>query len=183
MCKFLFSEHSDFFFLLFDSFILSVMCRFLLFIRIMAHFSMLNSISMSWLYILTAFIRVFSSVWFLANSLMSSIYIRWSILSSDLWSLYPSVHFLSMRLSGIIAITSSHSDSVFPWNISLWIFTSPKLFPPTVNSTLQFFKVFPDKLYGFARYLVHFNIQILSSYVRQYCVPFCNQPTPHHYYL
>ena len=42
-------------------------------------FSMLNSMPISWLYILTAFKRVFNSFSFLANSLMSSTYIRWLI--------------------------------------------------------------------------------------------------------
>ena len=45
----------------FGSFIPSVRCRFPLFITSMAHFSMPNSIPMSWLYILTACIKVSSS--------------------------------------------------------------------------------------------------------------------------
>ena len=55
-----------------------------LFITSMAHFSMPNSIPMSWLYILTACIRVSSSFSFFANSLMSSMYIKWLIFSCDL---------------------------------------------------------------------------------------------------
>ena len=69
-------------------------------------------------------------------------------------TLYPSVHFLCMRFNGIIAITNSNGDSASPWNMPLWIFTSVKLFPPAVISTLQFSMVFsinfmtsPDILY------------------------------------
>ena len=56
-----------------DSSIPSVRCRFPIFITSMAHFSMPNSIPLSWLYIHTACIRVSNSSSFLANSLMSSI--------------------------------------------------------------------------------------------------------------
>ena len=76
---------------------------------------------------------------------MSSIYIRCLIFSCDLQSLYPAMHFLSMWLSGIIAIINSNSDSASPWNITLWIFASVKLFPPHVNSTFQVFMVFSIK--------------------------------------
>ena len=56
--------------------------------------------------------------------------------------LCPPVHFLSMWLSGIIAITNSNVDNASPWKIPHWIFPSVKLFPPAVNSTFQFFMVF-----------------------------------------
>ena len=72
---------------------------------------------------------------------MSSMYVRWFTFSCDLVSLYPAVHFLSMWLSGIIAIIDSNGDIASPWNIPLWIFASTKLFPPGVNSTLQVFMV------------------------------------------
>ena len=107
----------------------------------MAHFSMPNSTPMSWLYILTACIRVSSSFSFFANSYMSSMYIRGLTFSYDLLSLYPAVHFLSMLLSGIISIINSNGDSVSPWNTH-WIFASAKLFPPAVNFTFQVFMVF-----------------------------------------
>ena len=71
-------------------------------------------------------------------------YIRWLIFSCDLLSLYPAVHFLSMWISGIMAIMNIRGDSASPWKIPLWIFVSAKLFPPDVNSTLQFFMVFFD---------------------------------------
>ena len=76
---------------------------------------------------------------------MLSMYIRWLIFSCELLSLYPAVHFLSICLSGIIAITNSNSDNAFPRNIPLWIFAWAKLFTPAVNSTLQFFMVFSIK--------------------------------------
>ena len=69
-------------------------------------------------------------------------YIRWLTFSCDLLSLYPAVHFLSMWFSGIIAIMNGRGDSASPWKIPLWIFVSAKLFPPAVNSTLQFFMVY-----------------------------------------
>ena len=56
---------------------------------------------------------------FFANSLMSSIDIRWLIFSCDILSLYPAVHFLSMWLSGIMAIMNSNGDSTSPWNTPL----------------------------------------------------------------
>ena len=73
----------------FDSSIRSTMYHFPLF---MTHFSMSNSILLSGLYILTAYMRVSFS--FLANSLMSSMYIRWLIFSCNLPSLYQPMHFL-----------------------------------------------------------------------------------------
>ena len=48
---------------------------------------------------------------------MSSTYFRWLIFSCDLWSLYFPVHFLSMWLSSIRAITSSNGYNVSPRNI------------------------------------------------------------------
>ena len=69
-------------------------------------------------------------------------YIRWFIFSCDLLSLYPAVYFLSMWLSGIMAIMNSNSDSASPWKIPLWSFASAKLFPPAVNFILQIFMVY-----------------------------------------
>ena len=37
-------------------------------------------------------------------------FIKWLIFSSDLLSLYPVVHFLSMWLNGIMAIMNSNGD-------------------------------------------------------------------------
>ena len=96
---------------------------------------------MSWLYILTACMRVSSSFSFFANNLILSMYIRWLIFSCDLLSLYPAVHFLSMWFSGIMAIMNSKGYSAYPWKISLWIFVSAMLLPPDVSSTLQVFMV------------------------------------------
>ena len=44
-----------------------------------------------------------------------------------------------------MAIMNSQGDSASPWKIPLWIFVSARLFPPAVNSTLQFFMVFSMK--------------------------------------
>ena len=51
---------------------------------------------------------------------MSSMYIKWLIFSCDLLSLYPAVHFLSIWLSGIMAIMNSKgSESISLENTSL----------------------------------------------------------------
>ena len=89
---------------------------------------------MSWLYIVTAYIRVSNSFSLFANSLMSSLYIRWLIFSSDLLR--------CMWFSSIIAIMNCNRDNACPWNILLWVFASAKLFPAAVNFTLQVFIVF-----------------------------------------
>ena len=109
--------------------ILSVRCRLPLFCTNIAHFSVPNYIPISWLYILTACIRVSSSFSFFANSLMSSMYIRWLVVSGDLLILYPTVHFLSMWLSDIMAFIKSNGDCASLWNIFLWNFASAKLLP------------------------------------------------------
>ena len=86
-----------------------------------AHFSMPNSIPMSWLYILTVCIRVSSSFSLFANSFMSSMYIRWLIFSCEQLSLCPAVHFLTMWFSGIMAIINRRGDHASLWKIPLWI--------------------------------------------------------------
>ena len=121
---------------LFGSSTVSVMCRLALFITSMMHCFIPNSIPISWLFILRVCIRVSNSLSFLADTLMSSIYIKWIIFSCDLLNLYPAVHFLRIWLSGMMAITKSNGESASPWNMPLWIFTSAKLCPPAVNSSL-----------------------------------------------
>ena len=78
-----------------------------------------NSILTPCLYMLTACIRIYNSFSFLANSSMSSMYIKRLIFFCDFPSLYPAVHFLSMWLSGIIAIIISNGDSAPPGKITL----------------------------------------------------------------
>ena len=68
-------------------------------------------------------------------------YIRWYIFYCDLVRLYRPLHFLSLWLSGIFAITNSNSDSASLWKIPHWILTSAKPFPP-VSSTFQVFMIF-----------------------------------------
>ena len=104
----------------------------------MVDFSMPNSIP-NVLTVYSDWISRFFS--FLANSLTSFIYLRWFIFSCDLVSLYPAVNFLSMWLSGIIAIININGDNAPSWNILV----STKLFRPAVNSTLQVFMVFSIK--------------------------------------
>ena len=129
----------------------------------MAHFSMPNSIPISWLNILRVlqFPVLFH---FFANSLISSMYFRWLVFSCDLLNVYPAVHFLSMWLSGIMAIMDSNGESVSPWNISLWIITSGKLFPLAVNSSLQVYMAFSIK------FMTSCNIlYILRQFIIQLC--------------
>ena len=52
---------------------------------------------------------------------MSSLYIKWMIFSCDQLSLYPAVHFLSMWLSGIMAIMNSKGDRASPWKVIIII--------------------------------------------------------------
>ena len=100
---------------------------------------MLNPILISRLYILRVCKRA-SNSFFFANSLTSSIYIRCLIFSYEFEKLYPPVHFIRMRLSGIlIIIITSHGKSASTWKIPHWIFPSGKLFSPVVRSIFQFF--------------------------------------------
>ena len=97
-------------------------------------------------------------------------YISWLTFSYDLLSLQPAVHFLSMCLSGIMAIMNRNADSASPLNIPLWIFASAKLFPFAVNSTLQVFMGFSIKFMTFSDILYilrQFIIQLsrTKSYV------------------
>ena len=81
-------------------------------------------------------------------------YIKWLTFSCDLPSLYPAVHFMSMWLSGIMAIMSK-GDRASPWKIRLWIFVSANFHPPAVNSTLQVYHSFVDEVYDFVGCFVH----------------------------
>ena len=91
---------------------------------------------------------------------MSSMYIKWLIFSWDLLISYPAVHFLRMWLSGIMAITNSNGDSASPL---IWIFTSAKLFPPAVNSTLQVCMVFSINCTTWSGILYIFDRVVSSS--------------------
>ena len=134
-----------------------------------------NPSPMSWLYILITCIRVSSYLPFLANSLMSFLY-SWSLVFSfDLVSLYPAIHFLSMWLSGIIAIINNNGESAFPWKAPFWIFPSFRLFLPAVDSTLQFFMVFSvnfmtssDILYSIRQSI----IQLCEIISNAFCNPY-----------
>ena len=48
-------------------------------------------------------------------------YIRWLIFTRDLVRLYPAVYFVSMWLSGLMAIMNRNGDSAFLWNIIIII--------------------------------------------------------------
>ena len=89
-------------------------------------------------------------------------YIRWLMIFCDLLSLYPPVHFLSILLSSIIAITHNNSVSASTWNIPLQIFASAKLF---LRCQFYFpgFYGFLNKFYDLVWYLVHFDTVYYSS--------------------
>ena len=87
------------------------------------HFSMPYTIPMYSLYILTACIS-FQFFFVFGKQFVVVTFFRWLIFYCDLLSLYPSVHFLSIWLSGIIYSTHSSGESASPWNVSLWIFAS-----------------------------------------------------------
>ena len=92
--------------------------------------------------------------------------IKWLIFSCDLLSLYPAEHFLSMWLSGIMAIMNSNGDRASHWIILLWIFASAKLLPRTVNSALQIFMVFSIKFMTWCDILYilsQFNIRLCGT--------------------
>ena len=141
----------------------------------MAHISLPNYISISWLHILIVCIRVSNYFSFFANILMSSIYLRGLIFSCDLLNVQPPAHFLSMWLSGIIAVTNSNSESTS--YRCLWAFTSVKNFPSAFNSPLQFFMA---SMMNFMTvgYLVHFLDSLLSIFAGLYLSLFCRQSTP-----
>ena len=67
--------------------------------------------------------------------------IKWLTFSCDQLSLCPAEYFLSMWLSGIMAIMKSKGDRASPWKIPIWIFASANLLPPAVNSTVKVFIV------------------------------------------
>ena len=79
---FFFSEHFDFSWL--GSSIPSVIYLFPILFMSMAHFSIVNFIPISWLYILIVCIRVSNFVSFFANGLMPSLYILLLSLSTSL---------------------------------------------------------------------------------------------------
>ena len=117
ICKFPFLRE---FFFLFRSSDFSIMCHFLLLIMGMAHF-LCQTLSLCNFCIFSRSVFVFIFLLQFWQSLMS-MYIKWLIFSCDLWSLYPTVHFLVMLLSSIIAITNSNSYSTSSWKIPYWIF-------------------------------------------------------------
>ena len=142
-CKFLFLR--TFWFCLGWVVLFPLSRHFPLLIISMANFSTPNSIHMSWLYILTTCMRDSYSFPLLGKSLMSSMYVRRLMFSCDFISLYSLVHFLSMWLSGIIAMTNSNGDIASPWNIPFWIFASDHFFLlPSIP--LSAFPSFLDKL-------------------------------------
>ena len=68
-----------------------------------------------------------------------------------------------------MAIMNSRGDSASPWKIPLWIFVSAKLFPPAVNSTLQFFMFFSMK------FMISCDILYI---LRQFIIQLCGTDEP-----
>ena len=138
----------------------SFTCRFLLFSISMVNFAMPNSVLMSWLYILTVYIRVSKSFSFYTNTLMLSMYVRLLSFCCDLLSLYSAVH----SLHDIFAIANSNGDWAFPWIYLSGSLPSLCFFPPVVNSTRQVFMVFSIKFTTSSDIL-----NILRQFIIQLC--------------
>ena len=128
---------------------------------------MLNSIPISWLYILTVYIRVFNSFSFFCKQfdvihVIEVVDFFPTIMKLVSASTFPKCEWLS----GIIAITTNNDDRASPRKFPLWIFSSVKLFLP-VSSSLVSHCIF-DKLHDFTRYLVHLDtvyIPALCDYI------------------
>ena len=127
------------------------------------NFFMPSSVPMYRLYLLTVCIRFSSSFSYFANSLMLSMYIKWLTFSCDLLSLYRAVHFLSMWLSGIMAIKNIKGDRASLWKIPLWIFALANLLPPAVYSILQVFIFFSMKFMTSSDILYILRLFIIQS--------------------
>ena len=117
--------------------------------------------------ILIVCIRVSYSFSFLTSSLMSSLYVRWVIFFLRVCKFITPVHFLSMGLSGIIAITSSYGESQSPWQIPLWIFYCSKVFPPAIKSTRQLFRVSMMSLMSLSNFCAFLD-SLLSNFGGSY---------------
>ena len=145
------------------------MRRLPLFIISMVHFSMPNSILISWLYNLICCIRLSNSFSFLTKSLMPLMYIKWLFIYCDLLALYPAVHFLKKWSSGIMVITDSNGDSASPWNMPLW------------NPTHQVYMVFSINFMSWLGILYIFD-SVLSSFGGPYRKIFIVNPR-HSFYF
>ena len=149
----------------------------------MAHFSLSNSVPLSWLYILNICIGVSNTFWFLANSFMSSM--RW-IFFCDLVSLYPPVHLWSLWLGGTITIKNINDDTAFLWK-KLSGFSHQLNCLPLLSVPLSIFCGFLNKLCdsisctfwgstlsNFAGlYRTPFVVNLRQSYIFV-CVAFCS---------
>ena len=132
----IFSERFDFFLIWFllDS-IPSVMRRFPLFTTSMVHFSMPNSILISWLYILTDSIRVSNTFSFLANSLTLSLYIKWFGLFLGFTEFVSGCDWVASSLLETVMVIVNLSGICLSGSFA-------KLFLPAFNSSLQVSMVF-----------------------------------------
>ena len=123
LVSFLFFEHSDSLFCSFRylSFSASIMS--------IAYFSMLNSIPISWLYILIQYIVLELPVLFHFSKQLDIVYVHEVInLFLQFYKFVALVYFLSMWLSGIIAITNCYDNSAL------------QVIPFAVNSTFRDFR-------------------------------------------
>ena len=132
--KFSLSKNFPFFscpcLLVLDFVCLSLEEFFFPFLFLCYRFSIPNSIPIFWLYILIACIRVSNSSSFFANSLC-----RPYTLSGWFFSWCP------CTFSKYVTEwhhRNSNTESLSPWNITLWIFTSIKVFLLAVKSTPSF---------------------------------------------
>ena len=128
------------FFSWFRSSFSSIICRVSLLIVSMAHFSISNSIPISWLYILPTCIRI-SNFFF---HFLQTIWCRggWFFLWLVKFLYTPA--FLKYKIEWHHRYYNSNGNGNYAsvWKIPFLIFTSVKLLTPAVRSTLQFCMVF-----------------------------------------
>ena len=131
------------------------MCLFPLFIICMAYFSMPNSISMLWLYILTACIRVSNYFSLFKKILMTSMYIMWLISSYDLLNVYLQCIFwifgcvTLLQLQIVMVIVYLPRIYLSGSLLQLSFFSCSQFHSPRSNGFL-------DKMYDFIWYLEYF---------------------------
>ena len=108
----------------------------------MGHFSMPNSIPIASLYILIAGVRMSNLFYLSANSSLSFMYIMWLIISCDLVSFCPLIHFLNMWLRDIIPITKIN-DNIASLGIYLCRFSPQRNVFLLLSIPLSSFSWFP----------------------------------------
>ena len=138
------------------------------FIMSIAHFSMSNSIPISWMYVLIVCINLQSFSFF---RYFYIIHVH-KVISLFLWfcKFFAPMFYQSIYLSGIIARTNSSGDSEFSWKVSLYI-------SKCLSSRCQFHpSVFPGIWFGLI--FGTFSDNVLSEFAGPFHRQFCRQSMP-----